>query len=157
MSDLKTGDKAPSFEMPAEGGKTVSLADYSGKYLVLYFYPRDNTPGCTVEAKDFSALKSGFQENNCEILGVSRDSVKKHENFIAKQELSISLGADLEGAVTEAYGVWIEKKMYGKTYMGIERATFLIAPDGKIAEAWRKVKVKNHAAEVLERLKTLQT
>ncbi len=151
---LNVGDKAPDFTMPAESGKTVSLADYAGKSLVLYFYPKDNTPGCTVEAKDFSALKSDFAKANCEILGVSRDSVKKHENFIAKQDLSISLGADLEGKVTEQYGVWVEKKMYGKTYMGIQRATFLIGPDGKIVEIWPKVKVKNHAEDVLARVKS---
>jgi len=138
--------------MPAENGKTVSLTDYKGKYLVLYFYPKDNTPGCTIEAKDFSALKDGFTKANAAVLGVSRDSVKKHENFIAKQDLTISLGADLEGKVTEDYGVWVEKKMYGKTYMGIQRATFLIGPDGKIVEIWPKVKVKNHAEEVLARV-----
>ncbi len=149
---LNVGDTAPDFTMPAESGKTVSLADYSGKYLVLYFYPKDNTPGCTVEAKDFSALKKDFTKASCEILGVSRDSVKKHENFIAKQDLTISLGADLEGKVTEDYGVWVEKKMYGKTYMGIQRATFLIGPDGKIVEIWPKVKVKNHAEDVLARV-----
>ncbi len=149
---LNVGDTAPDFTMPAESGKTVSLADYSGKYLVLYFYPKDNTPGCTVEAKDFSALKKDFTKAGCEILGVSRDSVKKHENFIAKQDLTISLGADLEGKVTEDYGVWVEKKMYGKTYMGIQRATFLIGPDGKIVEIWPKVKVKNHAEDVLARV-----
>jgi len=151
---LKVGDKAPDFKMPAESGKTVSLTDYSGKFLVLYFYPKDNTPGCTIEAKDFSGLKADFAKANCEILGVSRDSVKKHENFIAKQELTISLGADLEGQVTEDYGVWVEKKMYGKTYMGIQRATFLIGPDGKIAEIWPKVKVKQHAEDVLARVKS---
>lgn len=151
---LNIGDNAPDFEMPAEHGKTVSLSDYEGKYLVLYFYPKDNTPGCTVEAKDFSAMKAEFASANAEILGVSRDSVKKHENFIAKQGLSISLGADLEGKVTEDYGVWVEKKMYGKTYMGIQRATFLISPEGKIAEIWPKVKVKGHAEEVLGRIRT---
>ena len=149
---LKIGDKAPDFTMPAEGGKTVSLSDFSGRYLVLFFYPKDNTPGCTIEAKDFSSLKSDFKKQNADILGVSRDSVKKHENFIAKQDLTVSLGADLEGQVTEDYDVWVEKKMYGKTYMGIQRATFLIAPDGTIAEIWPKVKVKNHAQDVLDRL-----
>lgn len=152
MMTLKIGDKAPDFTMPAEGGKTVSLSDFSGRYLVLFFYPKDNTPGCTIEAKDFSSLKSDFKKQNADILGVSRDSVKKHENFIAKQDLTVSLGADLEGQVTEDYDVWVEKKMYGKTYMGIQRATFLIAPDGTIAEIWPKVKVKNHAQDVLDRL-----
>lgn len=151
---LNIGDKAPNFDMPAENGKTVSLSDYKGKFLVLYFYPKDNTPGCTVEAKDFSAMKGDFAKVNAEILGVSRDSVKKHENFITKQELTISLGADLEGKVTEDYGVWVEKKMYGKTYMGIQRATFLIGPDSSIVEIWPKVKVKGHAEDVLSRIKS---
>lgn len=151
---LSIGDKAPNFDMPAENGKTVSLSDYKGKFLVLYFYPKDNTPGCTVEAKDFSAMKGDFAKVNAEILGVSRDSVKKHENFITKQELTISLGADLEGKVTEDYGVWVEKKMYGKTYMGIQRATFLISPDSSIVEIWPKVKVKGHAEDVLSRIKS---
>ena len=157
MTQLNVGDKAPDFQMPAENGKTVSLSDYSGGFLCLYFYPKDNTPGCTVEAKDFSAMKADFEASNCQILGVSRDSVKKHENFIAKPELTISLGADLEGQVTEDYGVWVEKKMYGKTYMGIQRATFLISPTGEIAEVWPKVKVKGHAEDVLARLKELQS
>ncbi len=152
---LQKSSQAPDFSMPTEHGGDTSLSDYAGKYLVLYFYPRDNTPGCTIEAKDFSALRSEFEQNNCAILGVSRDSVKKHENFIAKQDLTISLGADLEGLVTEAYGVWVEKKLYGKTYMGIERASFLIGPDGKIVEIWRKVRVKNHAQNVLDTLKSL--
>ncbi len=153
---LNIGDKAPDFTMPAENGKVVKLSDYSGKYLVLYFYPKDNTPGCTIEAKDFSDMKDHFSNHNTAILGVSRDSVKKHENFIAKQTLTISLGADLEGKVTEDYGVWVEKKMYGKTYMGIQRSTFLIGPDGKIAAVWPKVKVKDHAADVLATLQELQ-
>ena len=156
MTTLNIGDKAPDFTMPTENGGQASLEDYAGQYLVLYFYPKDNTPGCTIEAKDFSSLKDDFAKSNCAILGVSRDSVKKHENFIAKQALTISLGADLEGKVTDDYGVWTEKKMYGKTYMGIQRATLLISPDGKIAEIWPKVKVKAHAEAVLARLKELQ-
>jgi len=104
---------------------------------------------------DFSALKSEFTALNCDILGVSRDSVKKHDNFIAKQELTIDLGADLDGKVTEDYGVWTEKKMYGKTYMGIQRATFLIGPDGKIVQVWPKVRVKEHASQVLDALKSV--
>ncbi|NNE58749.1 MAG: thioredoxin-dependent thiol peroxidase [Hellea sp.] len=157
MAVLKVGDKAPDFVMPTENDGKTRLADYVGQYLVLYFYPRDNTPGCTIEAKDFSSLKSDFESLNCRILGVSRDSIKKHENFIAKQNLSISLGADLEGKVTEDYGVWAEKKLYGKTYMGIVRATFLIDPDGVVVVVWPKVKVKNHAEDVLATLKSLQT
>ncbi len=155
MISLQIGDKAPDFSMPGNDGKSFSLSDNKGRYLVLYFYPKDNTPGCTVEAKDFSALKDEFSDLNCSILGVSRDSVKKHDNFIAKQNLTIDLGADLEGKVTEDYGVWTEKKMYGKTYMGIQRATFLIGPDGTIIEIWPKVKVKEHAQQVLDTLKSL--
>lgn len=154
LTDLKAGDPAPDFSMPGSGDRgTVSLADYSGKYLVLYFYPKDSTPGCTTEAIDFTALKSDFAALNAEILGVSRDSVKKHDNFIAKKELGILLGADLGGNVTEDYGVWVEKSMYGKTYMGIQRATFLIGPDGKILEVWPKVRVKGHAKDVLDTLR----
>ena len=140
--------------MPGSGDMgTISLSDYAGKYLVLYFYPKDNTPGCTTEALDFTAAKSDFTKLNAEILGVSRDSVKKHDNFIAKKELKIGLGADLDGRATEDYGVWVEKSMYGKTYMGIQRATFLIGPDGKIIEIWPKVRVKGHVDAVLETLR----
>jgi len=156
LTDLKAGDDAPSFSMPGSGDcGDLSLTDYAGKYLVLYFYPKDNTPGCTTEAVDFTALKDKFSALNAEIIGVSRDSIKKHDNFIAKKELGIILGADLEGKVTEDYGVWVEKSMYGKTYMGIQRATFLIGPNGKIAEVWPKVRVKGHAEAVLERLREL--
>lgn len=154
LTDLKPGDTAPDFAMPISGDHSEStLADFSGKYLVLYFYPRDNTPGCTTEALDFTANKAAFSELNAEIMGVSRDSLKKHDNFIAKKELEIVLGADLEGKVTEDYGVWVEKNNYGKTYMGIQRATFLIGPDGKIVEVWPKVRVKGHVDAVLEKLR----
>ena len=154
LTTLNSGEDAPAFTMPGSGDMgTISLSDYAGKYLVLYFYPKDNTPGCTTEALDFTAAKSDFTKLNAEILGVSRDSVKKHDNFIAKKELKIGLGADLDGRVTEDYGVWVEKSMYGKTYMGIQRATFLIGPDGKIIEIWPKVRVKGHADAVLETLR----
>lgn len=156
LTDLTAGDKAPDFSMPGSGDSgTLSLSDYKGKYLVLYFYPKDNTPGCTTEAIEFTAHKDAFAALNAEIIGVSRDSIKKHDNFIAKKELGIVLGADIEGSVTEDYGVWVEKSMYGKTYMGIQRATFLIGPDGKIAEVWPKVRVKGHVEAVLESLKEL--
>jgi len=146
LTDLKSGDAAPDFSMPSsnpESGNhdTISLSDFAGKNLVLYFYPKDNTPGCTTEALDFTANKAAFAELNTEIIGVSRDSLKKHDNFIAKKELGI------------AYGVWVEKSMYGKTYMGIQRATFLIGADGKIIEVWPKVRVKTHVESVLERLR----
>ncbi|MEP3655190.1 MAG: thioredoxin-dependent thiol peroxidase [Litorimonas sp.] len=156
MTDLTAGDKAPDFSMPGSGESgTLSLTDYKGKYLVLYFYPKDNTPGCTTEAIEFTAHKDAFAALNAEIIGVSRDSIKKHDNFIAKKDLGIVLGADIEGSVTEDYGVWVEKSMYGKTYMGIQRATFLIGPDGKIAEVWPKVRVKGHVEAVLDSLKKL--
>jgi len=154
LTDLKPGDTAPKFSMPSSGdGDTIALSDFSGKFLVLYFYPKDNTPGCTTEALDFTANKPAFDALNADIIGVSRDSVKKHDNFIAKKELKIVLGADLDGRATEDYGVWIEKSMYGKTYMGIQRATFLIGPDGKIIEVWPKVRVKGHVEAVLDRLR----
>ncbi len=154
LTPLTSGDAAPDFSMPGSGNSgTLSLADYAGKYLVLYFYPKDNTPGCTTEAIDFTAQKQAFADLNAEIIGVSRDSIKKHDNFIAKKELGIVLGADIEGSVTEDYGVWVEKSMYGKTYMGIQRATFLIGPDGKILEVWPKVRVKGHVDAVLESLR----
>ena len=154
LTNLKPGDVAPAFSMPGSGDSgTLSLTDYAGKYLVLYFYPKDNTPGCTTEAIDFTAQKQAFAKLNADIIGVSRDSVKKHDNFIAKKELGIILGADVEGSVTEDYGVWVEKSMYGKTYMGIQRATFLIGPDGKIVEVWPKVRVKGHVDAVLESLR----
>lgn len=154
LTNLKPGDVAPAFSMPGSGDSgTLSLTNYAGKYLILYFYPKDNTPGCTTEAIDFTAQKQAFAKLNADIIGVSRDSVKKHDNFIAKKELGIILGADVEGSVTEDYGVWVEKSMYGKTYTGIQRATFLIGPDGKIVEVWPKVRVKGHVDEVLESLR----
>jgi len=156
LTDLKPGDKAPDFNMPVSGDQGVrTLADYAGKNLILYFYPKDNTPGCTTEALEFTANKSNFSDLNTEIIGVSRDSLKKHDNFIAKKELKILLGADLDGRVTEDYGVWVEKSMYGKTYMGIQRATFLIGPEGDLLEVWPKVRVKGHVEAVLERLREL--
>ena len=153
LTQIKSGDAAPDFSMPGSGDSgTLSLSDFAGKYLVLYFYPKDNTPGCTTEAIDFTAQKPAFAKLNAEIIGVARDSVKKHDNFIAKKELGIILGADIDGTVTEDYGVWVEKSMYGKTYMGIQRATFLIGPDGKVVEVWPKVRVKGHVDAVLETL-----
>jgi peroxiredoxin Q/BCP len=143
------GQPAPSFTLPRDGGTDVSLADYAGQIVVLYFYPKDDTPGCTTEAIDFSAEAEAFAKAGAVVLGVSRDTVKKHEKFRDKHGLKVALLADEDGAVCEAYGVWVEKSMYGRTYMGIERTTFLIGRDGKIAHVWDKVKVKDHAAEVL--------
>lgn len=143
------GQPAPSFTLPRDGGTNVSLADHAGQIVVLYFYPKDDTPGCTTEAIDFSAEAEAFAKAGAVVLGVSRDTVKKHEKFRDKHGLKVALLADEDGAVCEAYGVWVEKSMYGRTYMGIERTTFLIGRDGKITRVWDKVKVKDHAAEVL--------
>jgi peroxiredoxin Q/BCP len=146
---LNEGDQAPDFSLPRDGGETVTLGDYRGNKVVVYFYPKDSTPGCTVEANDFTRLKAEFDAINVEIAGVSRDSLKRHENFINKQELKITLLSDENGSMTEAFGVWVEKKNYGRTYMGIERSTFLIDETGKIDRIWRKVRVKGHVDAVL--------
>lgn len=149
MTTLTEGQKAPDFELPADGGGMVRLSDFSGKIVILYFYPKDSTPGCTTEAIDFSGLKADFDKANAVVIGISRDSVKRHDNFKAKNDLKVILGADLEGRVTEDYGVWVEKSLYGRKYMGIQRATFLIDSQGVIQKVWPKVKVKGHADEVL--------
>lgn len=155
MTTLKEGMKAPEFELPTDGDGTVRLSDFTGKIVILYFYPKDSTPGCTTEAIDFSSLKDGFEKANALVIGVSRDSVKRHDNFKSKNDLKIILGADLEGRVTEAYGVWVEKNLYGRKYMGIQRASFLIDSQGLIQKVWPKVKVKGHAAEVLAAAQSL--
>ncbi len=144
------GDMAPDFTLPRDGGGTVTLADLKGSKVVLYFYPRDDTPGCTTEAVEFTGLGDAFQTAGAQVIGVSKDTVAKHDKFIAKHDLGVILASDAEGDVCERYGVWVEKNMYGKVLMGIERATFLIDADGRIAKAWRKVKAKGHAAEVLD-------
>ena len=146
---LSIGDKAPDFSMPSDGGATVSLSDFKGRNLVLYFYPKDDTPGCTKEAIGFTESKAEFDALNTSIVGVSKDTPAKHDKFIAKHDLNIALGSDETGEMIESYGVWVEKNMYGKKYMGIERATYLIGPDGTILEIWRKVRVKDHVAKVL--------
>jgi peroxiredoxin Q/BCP len=150
MTMLEPGHAAPDFSLPGDGGSTVSLGGLAGRKVVLYFYPKDDTSGCTMEAKDFSALKGDFEKAGAVVIGVSADSVKSHDRFKAKHELSIALASDESHRMLEAYGVWVEKSMYGKKYMGIERATFLIGKDGRIARVWRKVKVPGHAKEVLE-------
>lgn len=155
MTELNIGDSAPGFTLPVSGGNTVCLGDFAGKNLVIYFYPKDDTPGCTKEAIGFTELKAEFDAANTAILGISKDTVAKHDKFIAKHDLGIALGSDENGDMINAYGVWVEKKMYGKTYMGIERSTFLIDPDGKIANVWRKVRVKGHVEAVLDAAKTL--
>ncbi|WP_421792909.1 peroxiredoxin [Hyphobacterium sp.] len=157
MTNLAEGQKAPAFDMPTDGDGSISLGELTGKNVVLYFYPKDSTPGCTTEAIDFSGLINDFDAANTVVVGVSRDSVKKHDNFKTKNDLKVVLGADLDGNVTEAYGVWVEKNMYGRKYMGIQRATFLIDSAGVIQKIWPKVKVKGHAAEVLDAAKGLST
>jgi len=152
---LNIGDKAPAFSMPTDGGGEVSLAGLKGRPVVLYFYPRDDTPGCTTEACGFRDAMPDFSKVDAAIVGVSRDTVAKHDKFKAKYELPFTLGADETGAVTEAYGVWVEKSMYGRKSMGIERATFLIDGGGVIRGIWRKVKVKGHVDEVLAAVNAL--
>ncbi len=149
VKTLAPGDTAPDFSMPRDGGGTVALADYSGQTVVLYFYPKDDTPGCTTEGIEFTAERDAFAAAGATVIGVSKDSVAKHDKFIGKHGLGVILASDETTSTCEDYGVWVEKSMYGKTYMGIERATFIIGPDGKITHAWHKVKVKGHVAEVL--------
>ena len=155
MAELAVGAQAPDFELEGPDGP-IRLADYAGKALVLYFYPKDDTTGCTKEAIDFSAHAGDFAAAGAEILGVSKDSVASHAKFAAKHDLKVRLGSDPSGQVTEAYGVWVEKNMYGRKYMGIERSTFLIGPDGRIAGLWRKVKVAGHAEAVLTAVRSLR-
>lgn len=151
-----TGAAVPAIALEKPEGGTTSIADFAGKPLVLFFYPKDSTPGCTTEAKDFSALAAEFAKAGVAVLGISKDPPKSHRNFIAKQELTVPLASDaLENGLADALGIWVEKSMYGRTYMGMERTTYLVAADGKIARVWRKVKVKGHAAEVLEAAKAL--
>lgn len=157
MSDFPAaGDAMPDIEMGTPDGGTVKASDFKGKKLVVFFYPKDNTPGCTTEAKDFTALKGDFDAAGVELLGVSKDSAKKHQNFIAKHDLKTPLATDAEeGGLSDALGIWTEKQMYGKTYMGMVRSTYLVGTDGKIAQVWSKVKVKGHAEEVLAAAKAL--
>lgn len=147
------GEEAPDFALHDADGKIVKLSDLKGHYAVVYFYPKDDTSGCTKEAIDFSELKPEFDKLNAKIFGVSPDSAKAHTKFRDKHALKVTLLADEEKAAIQAYGVWAEKKMYGKTYMGVARSTFLIGPDGKVVKAWRGVKVPGHAAAVLAALK----
>ena len=153
MSELKPGDKAPDFTLPADGGRQISLRELQGKSVVLYFYPKDDTPGCTTEAIGFSEAIDDFEAAGAVVIGVSKDSVAKHDKFRDKHELKVVLASDEAGDAVEAYGAWVEKNMYGRTYMGIERCTYLIGPDGVIRQVWRKVKVKGHVDSVLEAVK----
>jgi len=154
-SKLRPGVKAPAFTLPRDGGGTISLADFAGHKLVLYFYPRAATPGCTQEAIDFSRLKAAFSKAGTEILGVSADPVPAQDKFKAKYKLGLALASDETHGMLEAYGVWQEKSMYGRKFMGVVRATFLISADQRIAQIWPKVTVAGHAEEVLAAAKAL--
>ena len=155
MNEVVEGALAPQFNLPRDGGGNVSLADLAGKTVVLYAYPKDDTSGCTTEALDFTALAGEFAEAGAVIVGLSPDPVKAHDKFVAKHDLGIILASDEDKSVLEAYGVWKEKSMYGRTYMGVERSTFIIDGSGTIARIWRKVKVKGHAQTVLEAVRSL--
>ena len=156
MTDtLSIGDLAPDFDLPADGGGRVSLSALKGQQVVLYFYPKDDTSGCTAEAIAFNGLKAQFEAAGAVVVGVSPDSVKSHDKFKAKYELGFPLASDESKAMLEAYGVWVEKSMYGKKYMGVERTTFLIDAEGRVAKVWRKVKVPGHAEAVLEAAKAV--
>jgi len=155
MSELSVGMTPPSFSLPRDGGGTVSLADYVGRPVVLYFYPKDDTSGCTSEAIAFTGLADEFRKAGAVVIGMSPDSAGKHDKFVAKHGLSVILASDEEKSTLEKYGVWKEKSMYGRKYMGVERTTLLIGKDGKIVKTWPKVKVPGHAEEVLEAVRTL--
>ncbi|MBP6012156.1 MAG: peroxiredoxin [Alphaproteobacteria bacterium] len=152
---IQEGDKAPAFKLAADGGKTVSLKDFAGKPLVLYFYPKDDTSGCTKEAIDFSGAAAQFKKLGVAVVGVSKDSVASHDKFKKKHALSIALGSDPEGEMIESYGSWVEKSMYGRKYMGIDRSTFLIDGKSRVVRIWRKVRVPGHVEEVLAAAKSL--
>jgi peroxiredoxin Q/BCP len=146
---ISEGEKAPAIDVVSTDGSSVNLAA-PGQSLVLYFYPKDDTSGCTREAQDFTALAPEFEKAGVKVVGVSRDPMKKHDKFIAKYDLAVPLASDEDGRISDAFGTWVEKSMYGRKYMGMERATFLIGSDGRVLRAWRKVKVPGHAQEVLK-------
>lgn len=152
---IDAGTAAPDFTLPRDGGGTVTLSALRGGPVVLYFYPRDDTPGCTTEANDFTALLPEFTAAGATVIGVSKDTVAKHDKFIAKHDLGVILASDAEGDLCERFGTWVEKTLYGRTSMGIQRATILIDAGGVVARVWPKVKVAGHAAEVLEAVKAL--
>jgi peroxiredoxin Q/BCP len=153
--ELAEGDPAPDFELPTDGGGRARLSDHKGKPAVIYFYPKDDTSGCTAEAIDFNRLRASFAASGTAVMGVSPDSAESHDKFKRKHELKIALAADPQRSAIEAYGVWKEKSMYGRKYFGVERSTFLIDRNGRIAKVWRKVKVPGHAEEVLAAAKAL--
>lgn len=155
MAELAPGAVAPDFTLPRDGGGTISLSALRGRPVVLFFYPKDDTEGCTTEAKDFTAAKADFEAAGIALVGLSPDPVKKHDRFVAKHALDVPLASDESLQTLEAYGVWKEKSMYGRTYMGVERTTMLVDAEGRIAEIWPKVKVKGHVDAVLEAAKKL--
>ena len=154
-NELKIDDTIPTFVLPLSDDTLLNSKELKKKLYIIYFYPKDNTPGCTNEAKDFSSFVEKFKKLDVDVIGVSKDSIKKHLNFIEKQSLKIKLASDETGEVIESFGVWVEKKMYGRSYMGIERSTFIVSRNGKILEVFRKVKVKNHAQLVIERVQEI--
>jgi peroxiredoxin Q/BCP len=155
MAQVQDGDAAPDFELPTESGENVRLSKLRAKTVVVYFYPKDDTSGCTAEAKDFTRLAADFKQAGVEVVGISPDSAESHQKFARKYDLKVRLAADADKAVAMAYGAWVEKSMYGRKYMGVERSTFLIDKSGRIAKSWRKVKVPGHAEEVLAAAKAL--
>jgi len=155
MAQIKIGDVAPDFDLPGSGGEQLSLSRFRGSIVVLYFYPKDNTAGCTMEANDFNALQPEFESIGAKLIGMSPDNIKSHDKFRAKHNLVFDLASDENTSVLQAYGVWVEKSMYGRKYMGVERTTLLINGDGRVARIWNKVKVAGHAIEVLEATRTL--
>ena len=156
MPELNVGDAAPDFDLPTDGGGRITSSELKGRPFVLYFYPKDDTSGCTSEAKAFSEMKAQFEAAGAALLGVSKDSPISHDKFKAKHDLTLTLASDEEGAVLERYGVWVEKSMYGRKYMGIDRATFLVGPDGMVKQVWRKVKVPGHVDAVLKAARALE-
>lgn len=154
---VQDGKKAPDFKLTGDDETVIQLSKLKGRPVVVYFYPKDDTSGCTAEAKDFSRLARYFAKSGAQVIGISPDSAASHAKFKAKHDLSISLASDAEKKVAAAYGVWVEKSMYGRTYMGVERSTFLVDAEGKIARSWRKVKVPGHAEEVLAAVKALKS
>ncbi|MCI5043867.1 MAG: thioredoxin-dependent thiol peroxidase [Aquisalinus sp.] len=155
MSTVEAGSKAPKFRLEADNGETLTLTSFKGRKLVLYFYPKDDTPGCTKQAIGFTERLADFEKAGAAVLGVSKDTLEKHKKFRDKHNLEVLLASDPDGEVIESYGSWVEKNMYGKKYMGIERSTFLIDEKGTIQEVWRKVRVPGHVDKVLERVKEL--
>ncbi|ANE45394.1 peroxiredoxin [Paenibacillus swuensis] len=155
QTPLEAGQPVPDFTLPSSTGADIKLSDYRGKHVVLYFYPKDNTPTCTQESCDFRDFNGQFRKHNTEVIGISPDDLKAHGKFIAKYDLPFPLLSDADHAVCELYGVWTLKKLYGREYMGVERSTFLIDAEGNLVKAWRKVKIKNHIADVLEAVQAL--